>query len=277
MAKEQFFLAASKGILDLIGAAGDKAGLSRGQAFDDFLTLVRCSLAGQTMEEEYLTTVHKGYDKGPKGKRGIDFIVQAFAELVKAMEESGQDILGDIFTGGITYGERGQFFTPDGVAQLMADLTVNDTDDKDRGTVNDPACGSGRFLLAVAKKHRNCEFIGQDVDHRCTQMTAINLGLNGLYGWAVWQNTLTMEVFRVYKIGLNLTGGVIREVKPENSPFNYAAANSQKPATANKTKPGSSETNVESNNDPAPEKGKPAVSQSDPDDAAPGPSQLDLF
>lgn len=43
-------------------------------------------------------------------------------------------------------------------------------------------------------------------------MTAINLGLNGLRGWAVWQNTLTLEVHRVYKIGFNLRG-VIREAR----------------------------------------------------------------
>ena len=268
MAKEQFFLAASKGILDLIDAAADKAGLSRGQAFDDFLTLVRCSLAGQTMEDEYLATVRKGYDKGEKGKRGIDLIVRAFAELVYAMEETGQDILGDIFTGGITYGERGQFFTPDGVAQLMADLTVSDSDNKDRRTVNDPACGSGRFLLAVAKKHRNCEFIGQDSDHRCTQMTAINLGLNGLYGWAVWQNTLTLECFRVYKIGLNLTGGVIREVKPENSPFYYEGATSVKPKAGKEAKP-STESKQAASQTEADESNRP--------DTSSGGSQLELF
>ncbi|OYP28463.1 N-6 DNA methylase [Rhodopirellula sp. MGV] len=274
MAKEQFFLAASKGILNLIDAAADKAGLSRGQAFDDFLTLVRCSLAGQTMEEEYLATVRKGYDKGEKGKRGIDLIVRAFAELVNAMEETGQDILGDIFTGGITYGERGQFFTPDGVAQLMADLTLSDNDNKERRTINDPACGSGRFLLAVAKKHRNCEFIGQDVDHRCAQMTAINLGLNGLYGWAVWQNTLTLECYRVYKIGLNLTGGVIREVKPETSPFYYDAAKSQRSAASGKPRASKIEPGRNEQKQPA---SSAETNESDRPNPSSGASQLDLF
>ena len=58
-------------------------------------------------------------------------------------------------------------------------------------------------------------------------MTAINLGLYGLRGWAVWQNTLTLEVFRVYKIGFNLHGGVIKEVPVAESPFNYAAQKKQ--------------------------------------------------
>ena len=122
--KEHFTLAASKNVLQLIDLAASQAGLSRGQTFEDFLTFVRCSLAGHTMEEEYLQTVAKGYAKGNVGHRGIDYICQAFAELVQAMTESGQDVLGDIFTGGITYGERGQFFTPDAITNLMAQLLI---------------------------------------------------------------------------------------------------------------------------------------------------------
>ena len=222
--KEQFTLAASQGILQHIDRASDRAGLSRGQTFEDFLTFVRCSLAGQTMEEEYLDTVAKGYDKGEQGTRGIDHIARAFGELVAAMEETGQDVLGDIFTGGVTYGERGQFFTPDSLCRLMAELTVGKDDSPTPKTVNDPACGSGRGLLAVGRKHPDWELVGQDVDHRCAQMTAINMGLNGLRGWAVWQNILSLECHRVYKIGLNLSGGVIREVPANESPFWHRSA-----------------------------------------------------
>ncbi|QDS99314.1 N-6 DNA methylase [Adhaeretor mobilis] len=223
--KEQFALAASKDVLDHLDAAAAQAGLSRGQAFEDFLTFVRCSLSGQTMEEEYLQTVAKGYAKGKEGERGIDLVGKAFGSLVMAMEETGQDVLGDIFTGGITYGERGQFFTPDAICELMVEMTTGHDGEEPR-SVNDPACGSGRFLLSVGKKHPNWEFVGQDVDHRCAQMTAINLGLNGLKGWAVWQNTLTFECHRTYRIGFNLSGGVIREVPVEDSPFGKASSKS---------------------------------------------------
>ncbi|MEO1497667.1 MAG: N-6 DNA methylase [Planctomycetota bacterium] len=221
--KEQFALAASPRILAHLDAAADKAGLSRGQAFDDFLTFVRCALAGQTMEEEYLMTVRKGYDRGEQGERGIDQVTLAFAKLVEAMDETQQDVLGDLFTGAITYGERGQFFTPDSVVRLMAELTAPADSEEGPRTINDPACGSGRTLLAIGRDHPDWEFVGQDVDHRCAQMTAINLGLNGLRGWAVWQNTLSLECFRVYRIGLRLTNsGVISEVPVEQSPFNCA-------------------------------------------------------
>lgn len=229
-------IAGSKDVLTQIETAGRKAGVGRGHAFEDFLTFVRCSLAGQTMEEEYLATIAKGYNKGEKGTRGIDIVIKAFASLVNLMTDTGQDVLGDIFQGGITYGEGGQYFTPEPLTQLMAQLTASTDESKEPKSVCDPACGSGRTLLAIAENHPSWEFTGQDVDHRCVQMTAINLGLRGLFGYAVWQNTLKLEVYRVYKIGLNLTGGVIREIPVERSPFRHQCE------TASKTKSADGET-----------------------------------
>lgn len=235
MAKEQFVLSASKGIVDLIDQAADQAGLSRGQTFEDFLTLLRCELAGKTMEEEYLSTVRKGYDKGKKGARGIDLLVQAGGRLIAEMANTGEDILGDVFTGAITYGEKGQYFTPEAICKLMAELTVGNTKSLDHRplSANDPACGSGRFLLAVGRKHPHWELTGQDKDHRCVQMTAINMALHGLHGWAVWQNSLTLERFRAYKIGFFFNGaarGLIREVSFETS-LSRSADPSTNPST----------------------------------------------
>lgn len=221
MGKEFFTLDASKTLVRLFDEAARTTGHGRGRVFSDFLTVARCALAGQTMEDEYHETIQKGYTEGDVGKRGIDTLKDAFHLMIGAMEDTGQDVLGDVFQGAITYGENGQFFTPDSVCELMAGLTVpNDRTDQPK-TINDPACGSGRQLLAVAKKQPHWEFTGQDVDHRCVQMTAINMGLNGLRGWAVWQNTLTLETHRVYKIGFNRFGGVIREIAVDESPFDY--------------------------------------------------------
>ena len=63
------------------------------------------------MEEEYLATIAK-YVEGEKGKRPVDKLAAGFGRLIAIMEETRADILGDLFQGGITYGERGQFFTP---------------------------------------------------------------------------------------------------------------------------------------------------------------------
>lgn len=230
MGNDQFQLSASRDLVKLFDQASNQTGLSRGQVFEDFLTITRCTLAGQTMEEEYLATVAKGYAKGHVGKRGIDTLKTAFHAMVDAMEDTRQDILGDVFTGGITYGEHGQFFTPDSVCEIMAALNVPTERTEEPKTVCDPACGSGRMLLGVAKFQPHWEFTGQDVDHRSVQMTAINMGLNGLRGWAVWQNTLSLECHRVYRIGMHLRGaapGVLYEVPVDQSPFDYDAQKQQ--------------------------------------------------
>jgi hypothetical protein len=46
----------------------------------------------------------------------------------------------------------------------------------------DPACGSGRMLLAAQKCNgRHHEFYGIDIDHTCIKMAAVNLFLSGLF------------------------------------------------------------------------------------------------
>jgi len=139
------------------------------------------------------------------------------------------DILGDLFQGAITYGEAGQFLSPQPLCRAMAQMTINDFEEPNetpppnetdnppplewpaRRTVCDPACGSGRMLLAVAEINRSWEFVGQDVDLRCVRLTALNLAFRGLYGYVIWGNSLKMEKRLVYRTGLGLRG-FIREV-----------------------------------------------------------------
>jgi hypothetical protein len=40
---------------------------------------------------------------------------QMFGELVAAMDKTDADVLGDLFQEAITYGEAGQYFTPEAV------------------------------------------------------------------------------------------------------------------------------------------------------------------
>ncbi len=185
---------------------------SREQVFDDFLTLAVCSLAGGTMEEEYLRTV-KPYTEGRPGKRSIDKIVRVYARVVELMEETREDILGDIFQGAITRGQGGQYFTPQPICDLMAQLAGHDSEGDDK-TVCDPACGSGRMLLAAAKVDRNRRFVGVDIDHRCVRICALNLALWNLYGQVIWGNSLKDERKLIYETGFN-GRSAIRAFKPE--------------------------------------------------------------
>ncbi len=97
MPREQFRYTGTEKLCKLIDEAGNRAGVSRGQAFEDFLTCVVCTLSAQQMEEEYLAVVEKGYGEGKAPRRGIDSLAKAFGTLVALMEDTRNDILGDCF------------------------------------------------------------------------------------------------------------------------------------------------------------------------------------
>src|SRR3954462_11252043 len=89
LAKEQFGHRETEELLAMLDGVAAKTG-SRGQVFDDFLTMCVAALAGGTMEEEYLATVAK-YVDGEKGKRPVDHLAAAFARLITIMEDTRED------------------------------------------------------------------------------------------------------------------------------------------------------------------------------------------
>jgi len=219
--RESFRYPETRDLFKLLEETARRSAVSRAQAFEDFLLMSVCALSGGQMEKQYMQTVAK-HTEGKKGKRGCDSIAQMFGEMVNMMEDSRgemKDVLGDLFEGAITYGEAGQFLTPEPITRMLAKMTTADVP-KELGhipTVSDPCCGSGRMLLAVAEEHSHWIFHGQDVDLRCVRMTAINLGLRNLYGYVVHGNSLTLKKQLVYRTGFNLRG-MIREVPLEESP-----------------------------------------------------------
>jgi hypothetical protein len=223
MPREQFLYNGTQQICDLLDEAGRRAGVSRGQTFEDFLACTLSALSNRQMEDEYLAVVRKGYADGEKGRRGIDSLTQAFGTLIDLMEQTRKDILGDLFQGGITYGEAGQFMTPEQLCEFMAALCI---DEKQPGDVAcDPCCGSGRMLLAFAEHHPGGELVGQDIDLRCVRMTSINLALRNLYGYVLWGNSLAGEVKLAYRTGMNMDGGFIRHVRPGELAAKFGESN----------------------------------------------------
>lgn len=222
MGKESFSYPETQHLFELLEEASHRSAVSRAQAFEEFLHMTVCLLSGGQMEEQYLETVKK-HTAGEKGKRGCDVLAHMFGELVAQSETTRYDIkdlLGDLFQGAITYGERGQFMSPMSICRLMAQVTIGDLPPEEatkKKSVADPCCGSGRMLLAMAESHRHWEFIGQDVDLRCVRMTAINLALRNLYGYVIHGNSLKNEQRLVYRTGFNLRG-VIREIPLSECP-----------------------------------------------------------
>lgn len=163
--------------------------------FTDYLDMVICALSGGKYEEEYLSIV-KGYSR-----KEMDMFCELMAEMLISMDNNGAglvDCLGEFYQNNLSRGKHGQFFTPQNVSDFMAEITMDkSTTGK---TIHDPACGSGRMLLAAAKVSRDNYFTGADVDSRCAKMCVINLCLNGLRGEVAHMNSLSSEIWLCYAI-----------------------------------------------------------------------------
>jgi hypothetical protein len=214
LAKESFFHRETHSVFKQLEEVSQRSGISRGQAFEDFLQVTVCALGHPLMEDEYLQTIER-HKEGTKGKRGVDVLARMFGNLVDVTDKTRADILGDLFQGSITYGEKGQFLTPEPICQMMAQMNLPEekTELDGRRSVNDPCCGSGRMLLAAAEIQPNWHFVGQDVDLRCVRMTAINLAMRNHYGHAVHGNSLTNTTDLIYETGrVQVWGNAIRKV-----------------------------------------------------------------
>ena len=99
---------------------------------------------------------------------------------------------------------NGQFFTPDSLCRLMAEITDADVEERvsNQGfvMVNDPACGSARTLLAhfMRKTHDNHALAGNyfydaaDIDLPTCKMAACNMMIHGMQGKVVCQDQLSL-------------------------------------------------------------------------------------
>lgn len=232
MAKEQFFYPNTRQLFNTLESVSQRSGVSRGKAFEDLLEACVAALAAETMEPAYFEAI-KAHLEGTQGKRGVDLFPKFLAQLIEGMSEQDQDLLGDLFEGSISYGEKGQFLTPESVSQLLANLTIDaegNTDEKKTQIVNDPCCGTGRMLLKAGEINPSAELVGQDIDARCVRITALNIGLRGKYGYVICGNSLTLESKFAYRIGSfyhessnGRRRGVIRNIPLEQAPVPFVS------------------------------------------------------
>ncbi|MEX1029742.1 MAG: N-6 DNA methylase [Paenibacillaceae bacterium] len=101
---------------------------------------------------------------------------------------------------------HGQFFTPYSVCRMMANMQMGNMSDevKEKGfvSVNDPACGAGALLIAIANAARSqgvdyqnhILFVAQDIDRTAALMCYIQLSLLGCSGYIVVADTLRHPV-----------------------------------------------------------------------------------
>jgi len=152
----------------------------------------------QKREDEYLRRIGQ-YDSKTQA-----LFPMMFAEIVLALEQEGlTDMLGEMYMElELMNHWKGQFFTPESVCRLMAEMQAMDAADliERNGfiTVNEPTCGAGAMLIAFAHAcavrdidfQRDVLFIGQDVDPVVARMCYIQMSLLGMPGYVIIGNSL---------------------------------------------------------------------------------------
>lgn len=161
--------------------------------FGDFCRISACALAAGGREEEYKEAI-KRYSKEELG-----LLSKAFALMVQEAESNPfNDILGHYYLDIAAHSSkqaRGEFYTPQCISEMMARMVFDPEEAIAKGkpiTINEPACGAGGMILAIAKLFSPLTQEGeksyvdllrvtaQDLNPVASDMTFINTSLWGI-------------------------------------------------------------------------------------------------
>lgn len=162
-------------------------------------------------EQRYLEIIKKY--KPDEQKLIMDVFARIFALLSSVIYDNGMfnDYLGEIYMR-CNQGNKhtGQFFTPYHISHFMAKCAITDDSIKRNEimTICDPCCGGGGMAIAALDVLKNdykvnyamdCFIECADIDIRCVHMTYLQLALAGVPAIVKHQNTLTQELWSVWK------------------------------------------------------------------------------
>lgn len=166
-------------------------------------------------EKRYLQIIKK-YDSNMQ-QLMAEIFAKIFVLLSQQIEPSVgfNDYLGELYMRSETSNSKaGQFFTPYCISKMCAETTINaemikEYKEQDKIlTIQEPACGAGGMIIAVADVlHNKYDFNiahnllveCSDVDSRCVHMSYLQLGLAGIPAVIYQRNTLTMQTWECWK------------------------------------------------------------------------------
>ena len=180
------------------------------QVYKEFLELSAiaysniCDKAQAKDREERYLEIIKTYKSDQAGH-----IAEILALIVLEMEKDPQDILGKIFMElGLGSSWTGQVFTPQNLADMLAELSFKEDEIKERGyiTVTEPAVGGGVTIIGLAKAmlkkgynpQKQLLAICGDIDIKAVHMTYIQLSMLGIPAIVRHQDTLTQEIMSTW-------------------------------------------------------------------------------
>ena len=171
--------------------------------------------------------------------RDYIMLVSLWCEMVSDEMDKGRffDLFGQLYEQMFLLKSKassnGQFFTPDSLCKLMADIADAGVEEKVSHIgpviVNDPACGSARTLLAhfMDKTREDHALAGMyyyeaaDIDLPTCKMAACNMMIHGLQGKVVCQDQLSLPtptaIFYINEVRYPFPSGMysIRVVYPK--------------------------------------------------------------
>lgn len=182
----------------------------RYEVWRDFVILAACALHNglgveETREAEYLATIGR-YDTADQHR-----FPELLSQLVAALDAEPVDVLGPLYMElEIGSKDRGQFFSPSALSELMAEMTFSGALEilkaKPFVTVHEPACGAGGMVLAAAKTlirnghnpafHMFASCV--DVDRVAALMCYIQLSLWNMPAEVIVGNTLSLEMREIW-------------------------------------------------------------------------------
>ncbi len=178
------------------------------RTFEDWLALAVNAFLRD--EDAYMAIIQRyGKRTAPMGEKDhpADHFARALGAWMQAMQTKPADYLGLTYEQeAIANAYNGQFFTPESLSELMAQLTMPD-ELPDNALVCDPACGSGRTLIAGIRRNRYTTFLGTDTDIMCVHMTALNCLVRNATTYVIHGNSLSLETQGGYYIRRTPIGG----------------------------------------------------------------------
>jgi hypothetical protein len=185
------------------------------RTFDDWLALAVNAFLRD--DPAYMKIMGTYGPRQPGTEHPADHFAHAMGEWMLAMQQHPADYLGLMYeqeSAVNTY--SGQFFTPESLTELMAQLTMPD-ELPDTAMVSDPACGSGRMLIAGIRRNRYATFVGTDVDLTCVRMTALNCLVRNANTYVIHGNSLSLETWGGYHVRRSRLGGELHRLTQDDT------------------------------------------------------------
>jgi hypothetical protein len=223
--------ARQKELLKLFGSLAYRH--SAWQVFVDFAEAAAISLSNavdwpqrDAREERYMAIV-KRYKPDE-----LAAFPKMLGEVVLALEEEPADVLGRTFHDLELHNKwSGQFFSPYPLCRMMAKMTLGDEEDvrakiAARGfvTAQEPCCGSGAMVIALAHEMRelginyqqHLHVTATDVDPKCVHMAYVQLALLHIPAVIIHGNTLSREEFGRWYTPAHIMDGWTWKIRRES-------------------------------------------------------------